>query len=146
MVSNEKLFDYFVSRSTQTANDTGWGFKLFLPIYSAILGGSIWLSIQLTETIPPSYKYVSDTLIILLTLVCAYADLDNLRAWYINRKSLAQMTAKADHPIPMPKISLMTIDVLLCVGMLVACAMFVWFNPFNYPLHHSVDIPGCGPG
>jgi hypothetical protein len=144
VISDEKIFDYFASRATQTANDTGWGLKLFLPIYSAILGGSIWLSIQLTETIPPSYKYVSDTLMILLTLVCVCADLDNLRAWYISRRSLAQMTAHSDCPIPSPGKVFLTIDVLLCLGMLVACGMFVCFNPFSFPLHHSVNSPEYG--
>jgi hypothetical protein len=130
MISDDKIFDYLTTRANQTSNDTEAGLKLFIPMYSAILGGSIWLSDKLEDPIPVRYRYLSNALVALLTIVCIYVVLDNLRAWWGYRVQLAEITKESKYPLPPPQWHAAVIEVVLCLGMLGACAMYVWFNPF----------------
>jgi hypothetical protein len=147
MVSEEKILDFVAMRANQTSNDTESGLKLFLPIYSAILGGSIWLTAGQSGSIPGSYQFISDMLVLLVTVVCVYIEIDNLQAWQSYREQLSLMTKQTKHPIPMPGRTAGVIDYVLCVGMGAACLIFMIFNPFKFPLHQAVGgaILG-GPG
>src|SRR5579872_6202343 len=129
MVSAEKIFDFVAIRANQTSNDTESGLKLFLPIYSAILGGSIWLTAGQSGTIPGSYQFISDMLVFLVTFVCVYIEIDNLQAWKKYRELLSLMTRQTAHPLPMPGRSAEVIDYVLCFGMGLACIIFMIFNP-----------------
>lgn len=102
MISDEKIFDFVAMRANQTSNDTDTGLKLFFPMYSAILGGSIWLTDKLEDSVPAKYKYLSDVLVILLTVVCCYIGLDNLRAWWGYRKQLSELTKDSSHQLAGP--------------------------------------------
>ena len=131
MISDEKIFDFVSKRVEQTSSDTEAGLKLFLPMYSAILGGSIWLSDKLGRTIPAKYEYLSDALVSLLTLVCVYIVIDNLRAWWGYRVQLSNLCAHSAHKIGLPTVWAAFMEVVLCVAMLGACVMFILFNPLG---------------
>lgn len=131
MISDEKIFDFVSKRVEQTSADTEAGLKLFLPMYSAVLGGSIWLSDKLGKTVPSKYEYLSDALISLLTLVCIYIVVDNLRAWWGYRNQLFELSKKSAHKIPRPQWWAAIMEVVLCAAMLVACVMFILFNPLT---------------
>ena len=130
MISEEKIFDFLAMRANQTSNDTEAGLKLFIPMYSAILGGSIWLSDKLGRKAPLEYKYLSDALVILLAIVCIYIVLDNLRAWWGYRVWLSEMTKESNFPLQRPRWSSAVIEFVLCAGMVGACFMYTQFNPF----------------
>lgn len=55
-VSADAYFQFVASRIHQTANDTEAGIKLFIPMFSAILGGCIWLRLQLRGIIAESVR------------------------------------------------------------------------------------------
>lgn len=129
MISDEKIFDFAAMRANQTSNDTDSGLKMFIPMYSAILAGSIWLTDKLENAVPMNYRYLADALVILLTLVCSYTVLDNLRAWWGYREQLCELTRDSGHPIPPPTWKSAIMEFVLCVGMICACLMYVWFNP-----------------
>lgn len=132
MISADKHFEFIASRVNQTSNDTEAGVKLFIPLYSAILAGSIWLRLQLKGVVvPPSYEYLSNGLVVLLTLVCIYIEYDNCRAWWGYRAELAKMTAGTEFPAPEPKLSSCVIEGVLCFAMAAACILFWIFNPFS---------------
>jgi hypothetical protein len=132
MVSDEKQYEFITSRISDLSNDTIAGLKLFIPMYSAILGGSIWLKLQLRQqSVPASYKYLSDSLVSLLTLVCIYIVIDNLWAWWKYRNQLCRLTRRSHFPAPPPHWSSAIIEGVICVAMAIACGMFIWFNPFG---------------
>jgi hypothetical protein len=135
MISDEKIFDFVSKRVEQTSADTEAGLKLFLPMYSAVLGGSIWLSDKLGSSIPAKYEYLSDSLISLLTLVCVYIVIDNLRAWWGYRVQLSKLTSGSDHQIANPTRRAAFMEVVLCAAMLGACVMFILFNPLTASGH-----------
>lgn len=137
MISDEKIFDFVAMRANQTSNDTDTGLKLFFPMYSAILGGSIWLTDKLEDSVPAKYKYLSDVLVILLTVVCCYIVLDNLRAWWGYRKQLSELTKDSSHQLAGPTRVGAVMEVVVCLGMIFACAMYVWFNPLGVSGHHD---------
>jgi hypothetical protein len=130
MVSEDKQYEFITNRVSDLSNATEDGLKLFVPMYSAILGGSIWLRLQLKDAVPPSYKYLSDALILLLTFVCIYIVLDNLRAWWWYRQKLAEITSGSKYPATQPHWSAAIIEVVLCAAMFAAGIAFVLFNPF----------------
>jgi hypothetical protein len=130
MVSEDKQFEFITKRVSELSNATEDGLKLFVPMYSAILGGSIWLRLQLKDAVPPSYRYLSDALILLLTFVCTFIVLDNLRAWWGFRTDLVVITRDSKLPTPMPHWSAAIIELVLCTAMIGAGIAFVWFNPF----------------
>jgi hypothetical protein len=107
MVSDDEIFKFFAMRVNQTANDTDAGLKLFLPIFSAVLGGSIWLNNQLSGApVPFAYVIVSDALIALLTVISCYMVWDNLDAWWIYLQHLTDITRNSTFPVPLPPTKL----------------------------------------
>jgi len=131
MISDDKIFDFIATRANQTSNDTEVGLKLFVPMYSAILGGSIWLSDRLGNSTPHKFVYLSNALVLLLTFVCIYIVIDNLRAWWGYRIQIAEITKDSKHSISQPRWDSAIIELVLCLGMLGAGGMYVWFNPFS---------------
>jgi hypothetical protein len=63
-VSDDKQYDFVSSRVSDLANATHGGLKIFLPNFSAIVGGSIGLRLQIKApaAVPAAYVYLSDAL------------------------------------------------------------------------------------
>jgi hypothetical protein len=132
MISDEKQYEFITKRIGELSNATEDGLKLFIPMFSAILGGSIWLRFQIKGPAPLEYKYLSNALMSLLTLVCIVIVLDNLRAWWGYRVDLAKLTEGAKHESKPPSIfPSAVIELVLCLAMAIACWMFITYNPFG---------------
>jgi hypothetical protein len=138
MITEAMQYEFITSRMSDLANGTQDGLKLFTSIFSAILGGSFWLRHHIgVRRIPKSYKYLSITLMVLLTLVSIGIVVDNGWAWWGYRNQLAQITELARitgsiaHPAVPPDLLAITINVVLCIAMVVAGGMFCLFNPFG---------------
>jgi hypothetical protein len=102
-------------------------------------GGSIWIASQQTVVLPSRYEIVSDTLVVLLGLVCTYIEIDNLRAWRGYSNQLSEMT---NNKISRPKHIAAFVDYVLCLAMALACIMYVCFNPFGDLVHATMIGPG----
>lgn len=131
MVHDDKIFEFVAMRANATSNDTDTGLKLFIPMYSAILAGSIWLVDKLGNSVPANYVYLSDSLMALLSLVCCYIVLDNLRAWWGYRTQLSALTKNSRYRIPRPTYISSIMEFVLCAGMVGAAVMYVCFNPLG---------------
>ena len=132
MISDEKQYEFIAKRVSDLANATHDGLKLFLPMFSAILGGCFWLRQQINGSPPVSYAYLSDALVVLLTLVCIGIVLDNLHAWWGYRKKIVELTKGTKHEAPPPKwFPTSLIEIGMCLAMATSCGLFVIFNPFQ---------------
>lgn len=94
MISDEKKYEFLTSQIAvrdQKAVDTY--FKSFAQLYSAILGGSIWLGMQnhIKPEAAASYVWLSDVLVAILVLIFAGLVIDNYRAWWGYRKALSDL-------------------------------------------------------
>ena len=75
-VSLDKQFEFISGEISKLADGTEDGVKLFIPLYAAIFGGSVWLRLQLKDhPIPPSYSFISNALVALLTALCIFMTL-----------------------------------------------------------------------
>jgi uncharacterized protein (DUF58 family) len=131
MVTDDKQYEFITSRITDLSNATEDGLKLFVPMFSAILGGSIWLRLQIQGAAPPSYQFLSNWLMVLLTAVCIFLVLYNLWAWWGYRNQLVKITRSLRHPAPPPRWASAIIEAVLCAAMAIACGIFIAFNPFG---------------
>lgn len=132
MVSDEKQYDFITKRINDQANQTFDGIKFFVPTFSAIIGGAIWLRLQPHWTSNPRFILLSDIIVALLTLVCVGMVVDNLRAWRGYRVVLSRITADTNFPVPHPNLwRSARIEALLCTVMVAACVLFCVFNPFK---------------
>jgi len=115
------------------------GLKIFLPNFSAIVGGSIGLS-RIDGISNPQFVALSDGVTLLLTFVCVSLVTFNLISWYGYRKVLSRMTANTEFPVPQPSIlKSCGIEAIMCLAMVVACVMFLECNPFK--ISSSVAAP-----
>jgi len=70
MISEEKQYEYVGSIVTDRIDRIRDAFKLFLQLFSIIVGGSIWLSMQkISPDARQTYLLVSDTLVCLVIFV-----------------------------------------------------------------------------
>ena len=132
MISDEKQYDFITKRINDQANQTFDGIKFFVPTFTAIIGGAIWLRLQPHWVASATYVLLSDILVALLTVVCVGMVADNLRAWHGYRERLSDLTADTRFPAPRPNLRRSAmIEALLCVVMIVAFALFCFFNPLR---------------
>jgi hypothetical protein len=138
MISDEKQYEFITSQIAirdQKAFDTH--FSLFLRLFSAIVGGSIWLSMQkiANPSARTSYTLLSDLLVVLLTVVSIVMVVDNYRAWRGYRAVLSRLVGKdefGNYQVPLPRLfpaAVMETAVVVC--MIAVCVLFIWFNPFG---------------
>jgi hypothetical protein len=112
-------------------------FRLFVQLFTGIVGGSIWLRVEHAkdlETSRPVFERVSNGLVFLVFFVCAILIADNLRAWRSYRLALSKAAGKAGgHPIiPPPNLFVSAWpDVVMIVAMAGAVWLFWRNNPFS---------------
>jgi hypothetical protein len=134
MVSDDKQYEFYTKRIADLSDATQDGLKLFLPTFSAIVVGAIWLRNQnqsSSTNILSTYQYLSNWLVVLLTFVCIMIVIYNVWAWWQYRDLLVRITEKSSYPAPSPHWSETVIDGILCLAMAAACVIFWEFNPFS---------------
>jgi hypothetical protein len=130
-VSIDEQFKFVSAHVASLAGATEDGVRLFIPMFAAILGGSVWLRLQSRIPIPHSYVILSDLLVWLLGALCILMTVYNLWAWVGYRKVLSEMTADTDYPVQQPHWSSALIEMVIVAAIYAACAIFVFNNPLE---------------
>ena len=135
MINEEKQYEYIASVITDRLNRARDAFKLFLQLFAAIVGGSIWLSSQVTVSPSAKHTYsaVSNMLVWLVILVTGIMVLEALRGWWGYRKALSKFDG-GEHPIPPPTPRALVTEVVMVACMIAAGIIFTLFNPFAITL------------
>jgi hypothetical protein len=131
MVSDDKQYEFFTRRLTDLSNATQDGLKLFVPTFSAIVGGAIWLRMQSDGAALPTYEILSNWVVVLLTVVCIALVLYNLWIWRRVWTHVVRITRESNYPLSLPPWSVSAIDIALCAAIAAACILFILYNPFG---------------
>ena len=111
------------------------GFKLYVQMFSAVVGGAVVLRLQYGPDIPSLFAGLSDALAGLIFLMGAVIILENVRSWYDFRKALSDVagTNKSRRRIvPAPKVwKSMRIELVMLAVMAIAWLAFYLFNPLR---------------
>jgi hypothetical protein len=110
-------------------------FKLFVQMYSLVVGGTMLLRLEYGAQILPSFVWISDALAALIFLMSSVMILENVRSWYEYRTVLSNVAGrnrKGERIIPLPRMAKATKAefIMLCV-MALALALFFIFNPLR---------------
>ncbi len=129
MVSDDKQYE-FVSGEIASRNGRIYETRgQFIRVFSAVVGGSIWLSSQKEMASKfLTYEILSDVIVILMTVISCASIWANLKSWEGYR--LAQ--SRLEPSIPKPNFyKASREELILMVVMLLASLLFMIFNPFR---------------
>lgn len=133
MISDEKQYEFIGSMLKDRLDRGRDALRLFLQLFSAIVGGSIWLSIQdITPAARVAYERASNALIVLLIVVTGAMIWRATAGWWGYRQKLSEFQFE-NHPAPPPKYVAILAEALMLICMVVAGGFFIYFNPFNTP-------------
>ncbi|MFL5297808.1 MAG: hypothetical protein ACJ798_15645 [Phenylobacterium sp.] len=137
MAHEEKQFEFVCN---QVAHFQGKGeqfFTRFIQIVSAVIGGSIWLSMQgsLTPSKASRFAWLSDAVIVsLAVLSCAFI-IEHLRAWKGYRDAQVRLggtDAEGRNIIKAPApLRSSVAEGFMMLAMLLVAVGFCIFNPFT---------------
>jgi hypothetical protein len=138
MVSIDKEYEFVSSQVQEYNRRVADAFKLFVQLFSLIVGGSVWLSISIQSqpaaVKSASYARLSNILAVLVAVYCAFSVVENLRAWRGYRLAqcrLGGLDEKGNFRIPPPKVfKAASEEVAMIVTMSAATILFCYFNPF----------------
>ncbi len=136
MISAEKQYDFITSQIAARLKEARDAFKLFIQIFTAIVGGSVWLAT--TEKIQPAaksqYAILSSLVVVVVAIAMIVMVLDALRGWYANRKAQVLLGGLDDNGrpnIPPPRIPPSGVSEMAMIAtMIIASSGFCLFNPF----------------
>lgn len=112
------------------------GFKLFVQLFSAIVGAAVWLRLQQYQpTLPSTYIWLTDGLTLVVVFTCGIIVADNLRSWYGYRVRLSDVAGRDKQGnLIVPRPNLLTaapIEATMLVVMILALILFCVFNPLQ---------------
>jgi hypothetical protein len=113
------------------------GFKLFIQMFSGVVGGSVLLRVQHGGKVPYGFVESSNMVAAIIVITTAIIIWDHYRSWHGYRVTLHELAGTDDHGKPcIPKPRFVTSG-LAFSAMLVAMAFsllgFVAFNPLQIP-------------
>jgi hypothetical protein len=141
MVSEEKQYE-FVSEQVRYFNEKIIeSFNFFIKVFSAVAGGSIWLSMQKDYAGKfSSYLTLSNSIVVLITVIAVIRVIENLRAWHGYRNAQCRL----DFRIPTPRpFRASVLEALMVVGMITAAVLFWVYNPFASYIASHQNPKGC---
>ena len=135
MLSAEKHCEILSDNIRDKSSAMYDGFKMFIQMYSGIVGGSVLLRLQFGNKIPDKFIWLSDALVALIVLTSSVVILDHFRSWWGYRVALSASAGRDLHGklvVTHPKLllSARTIFVMIVV-MLISWGGFIWFNPLQ---------------
>jgi hypothetical protein len=99
-VSEDKEFEYVTSQIIKHVERTVDAFKMFAQLFSVIVGGSIWLSIQSqAQETTKTYANLSNILVTLVTIISSVMIFENYRCWWRFRTAQSKLVPH----VPLPK-------------------------------------------
>jgi hypothetical protein len=146
-VSIDKEYEFVSSQVQEYNRRIADAFKLFVQLFSLIVGGSVWLSIQNQNTLSKSggYARLSDILVVLVAVYCAFSIWENLRAWRGYRfaqSRLGGLDEKGNPRIPPPQtFKAASEEAGMMITILIAAVLFCFFNPFA--ISPLIDARAC---
>jgi hypothetical protein len=110
------------------------GFKLFIQMFSAVVGGALLLRLQYPK-IAPCFALLADALTGLIFVMGVVIILENVRSWYEYRKVLSDVAGNDESgkriiPGPLPWKAV-RIETVMITVMIIAWLAFCWFNPLR---------------
>jgi hypothetical protein len=135
MLTAEKHCEMLSANTRDRAASIVNGFRLFVQLYSAIIGGAIVLRLQHGDQIAASFVRLSEFLLILITIASCLMVGDAFRAWLGQRKKLSEVAGKdaaGKDIIQKPNLmrQSMTIVTMFAV-MAISLILFLVFNPLR---------------
>jgi hypothetical protein len=143
MVSEDKEFEYVTSQIVKHVERSVDAFKMFAQLFSAIVGGSIWLSTQpnISSEALKTYSNLSIGLVCVVTLIASFIILENYRTW----RGFRQAQSKLMPHVPQPKRRAEMTGRVMIFCMITGCGLFWWFNPFILPSKTGTCVPSVSP-
>ena len=136
-LSTDTEYEYVTSEISAHIERSIDAFKLFAKLFSAIVGGSVWLNINksaASSSTTQTYAHLSDALVVLLTVMMAVMIYEGLHGWYGYREAqsrIAVRLASGALKVPMPKHRAAVLEITMIIVMVAACVLFWIFNPFT---------------
>lgn len=137
MVSVEKQYEYVTGQLAAQIDRMNTAFKNFVQLFTAIVGGVVWLSLEtkVGSTELSVYAQTSTALVCILAAVSIVLIGGNLLSWWNYRRTQALLTADDPDPnlrVPPPKITLSySVEAAMIGCILIACALFAYYNPLR---------------
>ena len=111
------------------------GFKLFVQLFAAIVGGSVVLRLQYGPAMLPYFANLSEALVVLIFATSTVIILENLRSLHqykIRLSNVAGMDKAGLRVVPLPRtFAAHKVEVFMFGVMLLAMMMFHMFNPLR---------------
>lgn len=111
------------------------GFKLFVQMFSGILGGAIVIRLQYGKSIPVEFVGLSNALVIVVVITVSVIIVDHFRSWYFYRKALTRVAGRDRfnrYIVPPPNLSTSSFSLVTMIAVIAASAIgFVLFNPLR---------------
>jgi hypothetical protein len=132
-LTRDKHCEFLSANARDRAAAMADWFKLFVQLYSAIVGGALLLRLQY-KAIPANLVSLADWLVVLVIAVSALMVMDSYRAWRRYRKTLMTVAGQraGTDIIPRPPWTSWIGITLMLVAMLAALFGFLCFNPLRY--------------
>jgi hypothetical protein len=132
MLSNEEHCKLLTLQLLERLKYIMDGFKLFIQVFTALVGGAVAVRLQYGEKTPPSFARLGDALAIIIFIATAALILENLRAWYGYRNALSAFAGLNEtnrHIIPRPRAWWTArIEIIMILVMIAATCVFLVFN------------------
>src|SRR6185295_15159586 len=95
-LSNEKHCEMLSDTIRDKSAAMNDGFKLFIQMFSSVVGGSVLLRVQYGEKIPHAFINLSNVIAVMVVITTGIIILDQYRSWYGYRRTLSVVAGK-DH-------------------------------------------------
>jgi hypothetical protein len=129
MLSPDKHCEMLSANARDRAKAMEDWFKLFVQIFSVIVGGAVLLRLQYKQDIPVTFVPLSNALVLLVAFASAAMVIDSHRAWRGHRKRLSDIAGP--DIIPQPRVPSWIGFLLMLAVILVALFGFCLFNPLR---------------
>jgi hypothetical protein len=135
MLSADAEYNH-VSDITKYKSDLIHGaFDQFIKVFTAVVGGSIWLSRQkdLTKSDHMNFRTLSDVIVAILVIYTAISVIDDFRSWwgYRSRLTIIGKQSEINLKIGPPVLITSAIKPMVMVVTVFVALYFFWqFNPF----------------
>ena len=135
MLSDDKHCEMLSANIRDRTDKILDGFKLYIQLFSAIVGGCVALRLNRESEIPDSFKFLADGLVALNLLTGLIIIGQNMVSWYHMRVRLTEIAGtdiSGNSIIPAPKfLSANRIEFVMLAVMLASTGGFILWNPLT---------------
>jgi hypothetical protein len=130
MIDDNRRYEFVTTQIRYHNEKMIEAFNRLIQLFTAIVGGSIWLSLQPRPAGVPlrDYSTISDTLVLALAAISALNIINDLLAWFGFRQTESSLVGHNKLPPP-HVIRSCWMEYLMLIGMLAATVAFWRFNP-----------------